>query len=65
MMGFHLRLQKIYSGGASATTPAIDDDDSKTDMAIRIGGESAKDENQLVQEVDDDNGLKEIMRKKR
>lgn len=46
-------------GGADATTPAFDDDESKTDMALKIGGESAKDENELVKEVDDDNGLKE------
>jgi len=58
MIGVSSETSENLFGGASATTPAIDDDDSKTDMAIKIG-ESAKDENELVKEVDDDNGLKE------
>merc|ERR1719373_855697 len=45
-------------GGADATTPAVDDDDSKTDVALNFGGELAKDEN--VKKVGDDNdGVKE------
>jgi len=46
-------------GGADATTPAVDDDDSKTDVALNFGGEMAKDENENVKKVDDDNGVKE------